>query len=440
MTNALSTDRQILALRPRDKPYEVGVALSRGLTVRVFPTGAKYFELRYTTAGGARRRLSLGGYPDLSLAQARIKAGALRVEVVEGGDPAGDRAAARERARSGETFDELAEAYWRAATKGLHGGRRRPKRQSTIDTERHWWRNHIQKPLGSRRFHEIRRADIRTFMRNLATDSGLAPSSVASVGALIHAVLGFAVHEDRLEANPATGLARPLALTSRDRMFSDDALATIWRAAVVASTPRQADQPSEDIHARLAPETGLAIRMLMLSLTRRTEVAGARWSEFDMAANLWIIPASRAKARHLHVVPLTPDLREVLHLARALNPGEDVVFPALKGGGDHLDPHAMTRAFARICRRHALPPGSPHDVRRSGATTLVGRYGISRLVVGMLLGHTSREGAAVTSVYDRHTYIPEKRHALAVWGEHLRALRVDASLRLSAESEPDPHP
>lgn len=423
MTKALSTDRQILALKPRDKPYEVSIAQSRGLTLRVFPTGAKYFELRYTTTGGARRRLSLGGYPDLSLAQARIKAGNLRVEVVDGGDPAEDRAAARERARTGDTFDELAEAYWRAATKGLHGGRRRPKRQSTIDTERQWWRNHIQKSLGGRRFHEIRRADIRTFMRDLATDSGLAPSSIASVGAVIHAVLGFAVHEDRLEANPATGLARPLALTSRDRMFSDDALATIWRSAVIASHPRNNGQASEDIHARLVPEMGLAIRLLMLSLTRRTEVAGARWSEFDMTADLWTIPASRAKARHLHVVPLTPDIREVLHLARALNPVGDVVFPAVKGDGDHLDPHAITRAFSRICKRHGLSAGSPHDVRRSGATTLVGRYGIGRLVVGMLLGHTSREGAAVTSVYDRHTYIPEKRHALTAWGEHLRRLQ-----------------
>lgn len=418
----IATDRQVAALKPSEKPYEASVDKSRGLYVRVFPTGSKQFELRYTAVNGSRRRHTLGLYPDLSLSQARAKAAAHRVNVTEGRDPAAELAAEKERARTGETLNELAQAYWAAAARGLHGGRRRPKRASTLDTERRWWRNHVERTLGRRRFTEIRRADVKIFMRELATDSGLAPASLASVGSLVQAVLGFAVHEDRLDANPAAGLARPLALTSRDRLLSDQALGELWRAATVASRPRGEGERSEDIHARLGPEMGLAIRLLILSLTRRTEVAGARWGEFDLDAKLWTIPAVRAKARHLHVVPLTPDMLEVLTLARRLNPKGETVFPAQKGFGDHLDPHAITRAFTRILERRKLGHGSPHDVRRSGATTLVGRYGISRLVVGYVLGHTAKEGAAVTSVYDRHSYIPEKRHALSAWAEHLRAL------------------
>lgn len=80
---------------------------------------------------------------------------------------------------------------------------------------------------------------------------------------------------------------------------------------------------------------------------------------------------------------------------------------------------ASTRAFAQTCTRRKLAVGSPHDVRRSGATTLTGRYGVSRFVVGLVLGHTPNEGAAVTSVYDRHTYVPEKRAALELWANHL---------------------
>lgn len=80
---------------------------------------------------------------------------------------------------------------------------------------------------------------------------------------------------------------------------------------------------------------------------------------------------------------------------------------------------AATRAFAQTCTRRKLAVGSPHDVRRSGATTLTGRYGVSRFVVGLVLGHTPNEGAAVTSVYDRHTYVPEKRAALELWANHL---------------------
>lgn len=81
-------------------------------------------------------------------------------------------------------------------------------------------------------------------------------------------MLGFALHEDRLDANPAVGLARPLALTSRDRMFGDDALAVIWKAASVASRRSGGDVKVDEIHARLSPEMGLAVRLLMLTLTQ----------------------------------------------------------------------------------------------------------------------------------------------------------------------------
>ncbi|WP_313454115.1 integrase arm-type DNA-binding domain-containing protein [Brevundimonas sp.] len=418
----ISTDRQVMALKPGEKDYEIGIADSRGLTVRVYKTGAKVFELRYVSTSGARRRLTLGAYPDLSLAEARAKAGSHRVEVIEGADPAADRIAAKEIARTGETLNELAEAYWKAATRGLHGGRKRPKRASTIDTERRWWRNHVEAKLGRRRFRELKRADIRAFMTELTLESGLAANSLASVGAIVQAVLGYAVHEDRLEGNPALGLARPLATTSRDRMFSDQALAVIWRAASVAAAPRSPFEDSEDIHARMVPEMGLAIRLLILSLTRRSEVAGARWPEFDLDAGLWTIPAGRAKAQHLHVVPITDAIRDVLLEAKRLHPHSMFVFPALKGMADHLDPHAITRAFARICARKKLSLGSPHDIRRTGATTLIGRYGVTRLVVGYLLGHTAKEGAWVTGIYDRHSYLPEKRAALDLWARHLEGL------------------
>jgi integrase len=167
---------------------------------------------------------------------------------------------------------------------------------------------------------------------------------------------------------------------------------------------------------------GLAMRLLMLTLARRNEVAGARWDEFDLGAKLWTIPSARAKANHLHVVPLTGDMIAVLESIRRLHPHEDYLFPSSGPSGEHLDPHAITRAFARIVARRKLGQGSPHDVRRTGATTLVGRYGVTRLVVGLLLGHTPKEGAAVTSIYDRHSYLPEKREALEKWERHLQLL------------------
>lgn len=419
----LTTDRQISSLKAAAAPYEMRICGSRGLSLRVYPSSSKQFELRYLTESGKRRRLVLGLYPDLSLAQARAKAAVTRVAVHEGLDPVGERAAARERereqAKTGDTLDQLAEAYWSAAEVGLHGGRRKPKRAVTIGNERSVWKNHIQRPLGGRVFTEIRRAEVKAFMRTLITEKGLSAASVASIGGVLHAVLGFGVLEERLESNVAAGLARPLALTSRERMFDDAALGVLWRAAVEASTPRAPGEKTAGVHARLEPVMGLAIQLLMLTLTRRNEVAGALKAEFDLTAGVWIIPSARAKAKHQHVVPLGPDCLTVLEEAFALDPCSPFVFPSNRAPDQHLDPHAITRAFARTCTRRKIAVGSPHDVRRSGATTLTGRYGVTRFIVGLVLGHTPNEGAAVTGVYDRHTYLPEKRSALMAWAGHL---------------------
>lgn len=415
----LSTDRQLAGLRPMPRRYEVGIASSQGLALRVHPTGLKQFEFRYVATNGKRRRLILGSYPDLSLSEARDKMAALRVSVRDGLDPVGAKLAEKERARTGETLDELAEAYWAAAVVGLHGGRKRPKRALTIVNERRLWTRHIRKALGDRPFLDIKRSELKIYMRAFVLAGSLSAASIASIGALLHGVFAYAVQEERLEFNPMHGLARPIALTSRDRMFSDGALREIWDAAVLASTPRAPGEKTSGVHARLEPTMGLAIQLLMLTLTRRNEVAGALKAEFDLEARHWTIPSDRAKGRHPHVVPLTADALVVLEEAWAHNPDSPYVFASERVAGQPLEARAITRAFSRTCIRRKLPPGSPHDVRRTGATTLTGRYGVTRFLVGLLLAHEARDGAAVTSVYDRHTYLPEKREALEKWAGHL---------------------
>ena len=418
----ISTDRQVAALKPGAKPLEVSIAEVRGLVLRVSVAGSKAFEFRYTAANGSRRRLPLGTYPGLSLAKARERAHALGVDVVGGVDPAAERAASRHSARTGETLAELADAYFKAATKGLHKEGGRPKRASTLGVEKTRWERHVRPKLGERRFREIKRADVKAFMRGLATDSGLSPDTIASIGGTLSALFAFAVHEEHVEANPAVGLTRPLALQSRDRLFDEDALATLWRGL---ETPRAAegrdDAPSEP-EAALEAAIPLAIKFALLTLARRAEVAGARFAEIDMRARTWTIPPERSKSRRAHVVPLSAPALAVVAAAKRLG-GPEFVFASPVDAVRHVDPHAMTRALTRLCDRVGVPRGSPHDFRRSGATTLTGeKLGFRRFVVSKVLGHSANEGAAVTGIYDRNEYLADKRAALEAWGAHLLAL------------------
>ncbi|UTP41181.1 site-specific integrase [Phenylobacterium sp. LH3H17] len=225
-----------------------------------------------------------------------------------------------------------------------------------------------------------------------------------------------------MEANPTIGLTRPIAPQSRSRLFTDAALSQML---VLLHDASGAGDGRSDPYARMAPHMALGLRFLILTLTRRTEAAGARRSEIDPAARTWTIPGERTKNRQAHVVPLSPQAIEVLDAARRL-PGaalDGYLFPSPTRPGAHLEPHAITRAVNRMCARLSLPLGSPHDFRRTGATTLTSeRYGFRRFVVGKVLGHTAHDGAAVTSVYDRNEYLADKRQALDAWGRHVQGL------------------
>lgn len=435
MNKVINTDRELYALKPQAARCERAVSKARGLSVLVFPNGIKTFVVRYKAENGARRRLSLGDYPGVPLADARLKAQALRAEVAGGADPAGERSAARTQARMGETLEQLADHYFKAAAIGLHGGRKRPLRPDTIKRQKAVWSRHIKPVLGKRRYGEIRRADVRQFMQGFVIRGDLSASSIAFIGDVLRALFSFALHEDMVEANPTAGLTQPIAKESRSRLFADEALRQLLAKLMDAST---AYEGRDDPHARMAPHMALGLRFLLLTLTRRTEAAGARWPEIDIKAAIWTIPGSRTKNRQVHVVPLSPQALEVLREARELPnaTAEGYVFPSPTNPLAHLDPHAMTRAVNRLCNRLKLPLGSPHDFRRTGATTLTGeRYRVRRFIVGKVLGHSAHEGPAVTAVYDRNEYLSEKREALAAWGRHLdELLRPDGEPRLKLVS------
>jgi integrase len=137
-------------------------------------------------------------------------------------------------------------------------------------------------------------------------------------------------------------------------------------------------------------------------------------------------------------VPLSDEALAVLSKARTLSNG-GIVFPAPRSLDGSIEPEGLTRAVARLCKRLALPHGTPHDFPRTGATTLTSeRFGVRRFVISKVLGHAAYDGgAAVTEIYDLNDYLPEKRSALQLWGRHLAAMSDPAENaldRLAGES------
>ena len=152
-----------------------------------------------------------------------------------------------------------------------------------------------------------------------------------------------------------------------------------------------------------------------------------RWDEIDLAAAWWTIPATKAKNKRAHRVPLSEPALAVLKRARELNTSTATAFPSPLGDGPMIE-NAMSRAVLRNRETFAVfvrsVTGSavavverftPHDLRRTGASQIAG-MGIARLVVSKLLNHAE---PGVTAVYDLHSYDAEKRQALELWGRRL---------------------
>lgn len=141
------------------------------------------------------------------------------------------------------------------------------------------------------------------------------------------------------------------------------------------------------------------------------ELLGARRSEFDLTARLWIIPKERVKNKREHTLPLSSLAVEVLGGLMEYEVDE-WLYPSPYKPGRHVSDEALgTRTLPRTIAKYTL-----HDLRRTMATRLSSELGINRLVQDRILNHVDR---SVSATYDRHTYDTEARDALQRWSERL---------------------
>jgi integrase len=209
---------------------------------------------------------------------------------------------------------------------------------------------------------------------------------------------------DRIKPADVIG---PKAL--RTRVLTDDEMRALWNATEGMGYPY-----------------GPLFRLLALTGQRKSEVAEARWREFDLDRKLWTIPAERMKADAPHVVPLTDDVIEILKSLPRFNKGDhlfstDFGAKPVNGFGQakiKLDKLMLSDLQSRCGDNATLPPFVLHDVRRTMRTGL-STLPVPDLVRELVIAHTK---PGLHKVYDQHTYRDEKRKALKLWAAKLRAI------------------
>ncbi len=203
---------------------------------------------------------------------------------------------------------------------------------------------------------------------------------------------------DRLK--PRAVIGRPKAL--RTTVLTDIELRAVWTAAGAMAYP-----------------VGTVIALLILTGQRLSMVAEMQWSEVDVAEKLWLIPASRMKARSAHEVPLTPVALAILEALPRWT-GGDFVFSNTNG---KKSVSGFGKAKLRIDKLIAGHAGDIkawvfHDLRRTMRTHL-SALPVQDMVRELTIAHTQK---GLHKVYDQHTYREEKRHCLELWEARLDAI------------------
>ena len=352
-----------------------------GLALRISYGGGKSFVFFYRT-GGKLRRLTLGTYPAISLAQARQAWRDARQDVAAGKDPA----KVRKREEAGSDFESVVRDWLK---------RDQAKNKSVGEVQRVVERV-LLPAWGHRAVKDITRRDLRDLIDGIA-DRG-SPVMALRVHAYVHRFFRWCVGRDIIEANPATDLPKPASETRRDRVLGDAELIAVWNAAGKIGWP-----------------FGDAVRLLILTGARREEIGQLKWSEIK--GDLIALEAARTKNAVPQTIPLSlPAITVLQHVPRIADSKH--VFTT----NGKTSVSGWSRAKARLDELSGVSDWRIHDLRRTVATGLQ-KLGVNLQTIEAVLGHASGSRSGVVGVYQRHSFDAEKRAALDAWGAKVEALQ-----------------
>jgi integrase len=374
------TDRFIRSIQPRGGRLEYWDSVVGGLVLRV-SSQAKTWSFAYsspedTDAHGnhRRRRVTLGTFPRLGLAEARLQASTLREKVQAGEDPVPKKTEPKPR---GVIFADLAADYLERYAK--------PKK-TTWRTDA-WAMRTIWVPaFGTRKVDSLTVKDIRLVLEEIMKRG---PTTANRVHGILRKALTWGVLHHDLASNPARLIPTLHKGLPRERVLSPDEVRRIWHAFQIDPNPAAVYFPLRLVTAQRAAQLG---RLNASNLVR------------DGADLWWNVPAAMTKTRKPYRIYLSPLAQELLapfkpnpagwyfrHFARRMENG---------GMVDELT--------KRIRRVSGVEHWQPRDLRRTAATWMAQR-GVPRFVLKRVLGHADSD---ITAVYDLYTYDKEVKQAV----------------------------
>lgn len=409
------TEVQIKSLKPKDKPYKKSDG--HGLYVLVKPDGRKLWRKKYYF-NGKERTHTIGWYPTVKLKEARKERAKVQEQLDKGLDPSLEK---KRTNGSLETFYDVAKEWWelnsgltvelvkkekykhRALSQLVHSSRDVLNTKYAIST----WRRleiYVFSDLGSHSINDIKAIDIsRVLNRVIATGHTDVPKKVLQHlrNIFTHALIG-----NRCDSNPCFGLEKTLPKYKTEHQKSID----------FKDMPHFFESLGKSTSS---PLVILAIKLLILTCLRSSELRYAEWKEFDFESKQWKLPAERMKMNREHIVPLTEQMITILNEAKKYSGDNKFVFFSRIASAGVLSGGTLNAAINRIGYKGLA---TPHGFRTTARTEWA-EAGFNDWAIELQLSHG--DPSAVRGAYNYKTeLLKERREMMVCYSEKL----IDAGL------------
>jgi integrase len=394
------TDTAIKAAKPRDKQYKLSD--EKGLLILVCPSGGKLWRFKYRL-NGKEQQLALGAYPDVGLKVARERRDQARKLLAEGRDPGNEkkRAAVAAALSASNTFGVVAEE--------LISKMVRESRAPATVKKAQWHLSRLAN-LVARPIAEIEPYELLEVLKKLEARGNL--EAARQVRSFASRVFRYGIATTRCRHDVAATLIG--ALVSPKPVHH----AAILDPAKVGELLRAIDgfegQPATHLALRLAPHV----------FVRPGELRHAEWTEIDLDAAIWTVPAKKTKMRKDHLVPLSKQAIYLLEQAKSVLGFNKMVFPGMRGTARPLSENTFNAALRRM--GYAKDEMTAHGFRAM-ASTLLNQSGKWRPdTVERALAHGDRD--AVRAAYNRGEYWQERVEMAQWWSDYLDSLKAGGGM------------
>lgn len=385
------TVTEISKAKPAEKPLKLSDG--KGLYLLVSTTGAKLWRWKYRV-DGKEKLMTLGTYPDMSLASARMRHEDMRRLLLNGTDPMAQRKSDRHARKlaADNSFATAAKLWWDSW--------KCARSQNHVDSTWRRLTSDVFPAIGTRPVSQIEAPELVRMVKDIEERGAvdIAKRALQTTGQIFR----YAIAHGMASRNPAADIKPGDILASRKRenyaRLDAKELPDLLRKIEVYQG---------------SPTTRMAIKLMAMTFVRTKELIGARWEEFDLEAARWDVPAERMKMKTPHIVPLSTQAIEVLRALKHLTGNRELLFPGERSPKRSMSNNTILKALERMGYKHRM---TGHGFRGI-ASTVLHEQGFDHQHIEIQLAHQKRD--SVSASYNHATYLNQRASMMQAWSDYL---------------------